>query len=152
MLGFDGVTAMLDRVGPVTVSVVDPMTPAEVAWIVEEPAVRVVAVPGAGVVATAGVSDDQATEPVRFCVLPSLNDPVAVNCCVAFLANVGFAGVTAIDFNVAAATVSVMEPTTLPEVAVISVLPVNFAVTIPLPLIVATLGLWEFHTTVAEIS
>jgi hypothetical protein len=103
-------------------------------------------------VATAGVSDDHATDPVRFCVLPSLNVPVAVNCCVAFLASVGFAGVTAIDLNVAPATVRVIEPTTLPDVAVMSVLPADFAVTIPLPLIVATLGLCEFHATLAEIS
>lgn len=141
ILGFAGVTAMLERVGPVTVSVVNPITAPDAAWIVEDPALRAVALPVVEMVATAGVSDDHITELVRFCVLPSVNVPVAVNCCVAFLAIVGLAGVTAIDFNVAAATVRVMEPTTLPEVAVMSVLPADFAVAIPLLLMMATLEL-----------
>ena len=119
---------------------------------IEEPAVKVVAVPVAEMVATPRASDDHATDPVRFWVLPSPNVPVAVNCCVAFLASVGFAGVTAIDFNVAPATVRVIEPAMLPDVAVMIVLPADFAVTIPLLLIVATLGLWEFHATLAEMS
>lgn len=132
---------MLERAGPVTVSVVNPITAPDAAWIVEDPALRAVPLPVVEMVATAGVSDDHITELVRFCVLPSVNVPVAVNCCVAFLASVGFAGVTAIDFNVAAATVRVMEPTTLPEVAVMSVLPADFAVAIPLLLMMATLEL-----------
>jgi hypothetical protein len=42
---------------------------------------------------------------------------VAVNCCVLPLAIEGVAGVTAIDTNVAAVTVSVVLPETVPEVA-----------------------------------
>src|SRR6202012_1386763 len=51
----------------------------------------------------ADVPEDQVTEVVRFCVLLSLNVPVAVNCCVAPFAIDGDAGVTAIDRSVAAA-------------------------------------------------
>ena len=47
------------------------------------------------------------TELVRFCVLPSLKVPVAVNCWVSPTATEGFAGVTATDFSVGAATVIV---------------------------------------------
>ena len=68
------------------------------------------ATPAAVIVAVAGVPEDHVTELVRFWVLLSLKVPVAVNCCVAPLVKVGFAGVTAIDFNVAAVTVTVMEP------------------------------------------
>ena len=49
------------------------------------------------IVATDGVAEAQVTGLVRFCVVPSENVPVAVNCCVRPLAMLGFAGVTAID-------------------------------------------------------
>jgi hypothetical protein len=39
----------------------------------------------------------QVTEDVTFCVLLSLQFPVAVNCCVALEAILGFAGVTPMD-------------------------------------------------------
>ena len=42
------------------------------------------------------------TECVRFCVLPSLSVPVAVNCLVAPVAIVGLAGVTASDTSTGA--------------------------------------------------
>ena len=54
---------------------------------------------------------------VRFCVVPSLKVPVAVNCWVFPIAIEGFAGVTARDASVAGATVSVVLPETEPEVA-----------------------------------
>ena len=54
---------------------------------------------------------------------PSLNVPVAVNCCVAPLVIDGFAGVTAIDCNVAAVTVNTVEPLIAPEVALIVEVP-----------------------------
>ena len=44
---------------------------------------------------------------VKFCVLPSVYVPVAVNCSASPLAIDGLAGVTAIDTSVAAVTVSV---------------------------------------------
>ena len=154
MEGFAGVTAIELRVGAaaLTVRVVVPVIAPDEAWIVDEPIATLVARPELEIVATDGFKELHVTEFVMLCVLASVKVPVAVNCCVAFLASVGLAGVTAIDFNVAAATVRVMEPTTLPEAAVMSVLPVDFAVTIPLLLIAATLGFWEFHTTLAEMS
>ena len=106
----------------------------------DEPAATAVARPAEEIVATDGVSDDQVTELVRFWVLPSLKVPLAVNCWVAFLVTVGFAGVTAMDFNVPAATVKVIEPVTLPDAAVITLLPADLAVTSPPPLTVATFG------------
>ncbi len=58
-----------------------------------------------------------------FRVVPSLKVPVAVNCCVVPRAIAGLAGVTAIDTRAAAVTVSVVEPETEPEVAVMVVDP-----------------------------
>jgi hypothetical protein len=46
------------------------------------PTARVEAIPPALIVAVAVVPEAQVTDPVRFCVLPSLYVPVAVNCCV----------------------------------------------------------------------
>jgi hypothetical protein len=85
-------------------------------------------------------------------VLPSLNVPVAVNCCVAFFVSVAFAGVTAIDFRVAAATASVMDPVTAADVAVMSLLPAAFAVANPPALMVATLRFCELHVTLEVMS
>jgi hypothetical protein len=65
-VGFAGVTAMDERVGPVTVSVVDAVTEPETAWIADEPAETAVARPAEEIVATDGVRDDQVTELVRF--------------------------------------------------------------------------------------
>jgi len=138
-LGFAGVTAIDDSVGPVTVRAVEPETAPETAWIIDKPAPTAVARPVEEIVATDCIPEDHATELVRFCVLPSLKVPVAVNCWVAFLAKLVLAGVTASDFRVAAATVKVMEPLTVPDDAVMSVVPAALAVIIPPPLTVATL-------------
>ena len=54
-------------------------TPPCVALIPAEPTAFPVARPDVLNVATAGLEEDQLTEFVRFCVLPSLNVPVAVN-------------------------------------------------------------------------
>src|SRR5271163_4536148 len=92
-------------VAAVTVSTVEPEIDNDVAVIVEVPTPAPLARPAALIVAVAVVPDDQVTLDVRFCVEPSLNIPMAVNCCVAPLVIEGFAGVTAIDCNVAAVTV-----------------------------------------------
>ncbi len=84
---------------------------------VEVPVPTAVASPAVLIVATVVVNELQVTESVRFCVLVSLNVPVAVNCCVVPLGIEGLVGVTAIDTSVAAVTVSVVEPVTLPDVA-----------------------------------
>jgi len=69
------------------------------------------------IVATEVFEELQVAVLARFWVLPSLNVPVAVNCCVVPLAIDGFAGVTAIDDSTAAVTVSVVDPVTEPDAA-----------------------------------
>jgi len=75
-----GVTKMDCKVAAVTVSVVLPLIIPEVAVMLEEPTLAPVAKPVVLIVATALDADAQATLPVKFCVLLSLNVPVAVNC------------------------------------------------------------------------
>jgi methylglyoxal synthase len=145
--GFAGVTAIDCSVAAVTVSKVDPLIEDDVAVIVEVPTPAPVARPAALIVAVVVVPDDQVTVDVRFCVVPSLNVPVAVNCCVAPLAIDGFAGVTAIDCSVAAVTVRTVEPLIPPEVAVIVEFPTPAPVARPAALIVAVVVVPEDQVT-----
>jgi hypothetical protein len=87
----------------VTVKVVEPVTPLDVALIVVEPPAVAVARPALLIVATAVVEELHVAVLVRFRVEPSLNVPVAVNCVV--LVSVvaeGLPGVTAIEESVGA--------------------------------------------------
>ena len=146
-LGVAGVTAIETSAG--TVSVVLPLTPPEFAEMVLVPVARVVATPAVLMVATVAVEDAHATVDVRFCVEPSVYVPVAVNGSVRPFATLGFAGVTAMDVSAAAATVSVVLPTTLPEVAEIVLVPVATAVARPAVLMVATVAAADAQLTVA---
>jgi hypothetical protein len=74
--------------------------------------------------------------PVRSCVLWSVYVPVDCICVVA--PNCTVTGVTVIDTRVAAVTVSVVDPLTVPDVAVMVAEPCIFDVASPDPLIVAT--------------
>jgi hypothetical protein len=68
--------------------------------------------------------DDLHETPARFvATLPSLNVPVAVNLIVVPLAMRGVAGFTVIDTKWAVVTVSVVEPLTDPNNALMVVLP-----------------------------
>jgi len=80
-------------------------------------------------------------------VVPSLNVPVAVNCCVEPLVIDGFAGVTAIDCSVAAVTVSTVEPEIDDDVAVIVEFPTPAPVARPAALIVAIEVVPELQVT-----
>jgi hypothetical protein len=80
MLGLAGVTAMDCSVAAVTVATVEPEIAPDVALTVEVPTATEVANPAALMVSTDGVAEAQVTLAVRFCVLLSLNVPVAVNC------------------------------------------------------------------------
>jgi len=71
-----------------------------------------------------------------------------VNCCVTPLAIVGFAGFTAIETRVAPVTVSTVEPTTDPEVALIVLVPAATAVASPPAPIVAVAGVPDAQVTV----
>jgi ketopantoate reductase len=86
------------KTAAVTSSAALPDTDPSVAVMALEPTATAVASPEeALIVATAGVSEAQATFAVKSAVLVSLKVPVAVNCCVNPLAMLGAAGVTAID-------------------------------------------------------
>ena len=115
--GFAGVTAIDTSAGAVTVSSVVPSTAPDAASILLDPVATPVANPPAVIVTTPVDCELQVTELVKFCVELSENVPVAVNCSVLPFAIEGFAGVTATDTNVAAVTVSVVEPLTAPETA-----------------------------------
>jgi hypothetical protein len=115
--GFAGVTAIDTSVGATTVSSVVPSTAPEAASILLVPVAKPVANPPAVIVTTPVDCELQVTELVKFCVELSENVPVAVNCSVLPFAIEGFAGVTATDTNVAAVTVSDVEPLTVPETA-----------------------------------
>jgi hypothetical protein len=80
IVGFAGVTAIDCNVAAVTVRTVEPLIAPDVALIVDVPTPAPVASPDALIVAVVVVPDDQVTVEVRFCVVPSLNVPVAVNC------------------------------------------------------------------------
>jgi hypothetical protein len=155
MLGFVGVTAMDTSVAEVTVSVVDPDLPPDIALIVVEPAVAEVASPldpaELLMAATAAVDEYQVTAVVRSCVVLSENVPVALNCCVVPLTMLGLVGVTAMDTSVAEVTVIVADPDMFPDVAVIVVEPTAAEVARPLvaaaPLMAATAAADEFQVT-----
>jgi len=97
---------------PVTVKTVVPLTAPNVALIVDVPVLTPVATPAALIVATAVVAELHVTVDVKFCDVPSLKCPMAMNACITFVAIVGFAGVMLIVCNVgpAADTVSSAVP------------------------------------------
>jgi hypothetical protein len=79
LVGLDGVIERDVRVAGVTVRVVDPDLPPNVAVIVVEPAATVLANPDALIVATPVFDESQPTEAVKFCVVLSEYIPVATN-------------------------------------------------------------------------
>src|SRR5271167_1508996 len=87
----------------------------------------------------------QVAEEVRFCLLPLLKVPVAVNCCWFPAAIDGLTGVTAIDTSTGAVTVNPVEPLMEPEVAWMVVLPAATPVAKPALLMVATEVADEIH-------
>src|SRR5271167_5249790 len=135
-------------VAAVTVSKVEPLMDDDVAVIVEVPTPAPLARPAALIVAVEVVPELHVTVPVKFCVEPSLNVPVAVNCWVAPLVIEGFAGVTVMDCSVAAVTVRTVEPLIAPDVALIVEVPTPAPVASPAALIVAVEVVPELHVTV----
>lgn len=117
----------------VIVSDADPDMIPDDAVIVVEPAATPVASPVFEIVALLVFDELQVTEPVIFCVVLSEYVPVAVNCCVAPGAILGLAGITAIETNVAfcAVIVNVAVFSTLPDIALIVVVPAAMAVARP---------------------
>jgi hypothetical protein len=82
-----------------------------------EPTAMAVTRPASETVAVEVAPEDQVTEEVMFCVVPSEKEPVAVSCDVSPAGAAGLPGVIAIDWSVAGVTVSVVLPETLPKVA-----------------------------------
>ena len=100
-----------------TVSVVEPVTDPDTAWMVTGPWATPLANPLLDIVAIPLFDELHVTMFVRFWVLLSVYVPVAANCCVLPIGTEAFAGVMAIETSVAAATVSVVDPLTDPEEA-----------------------------------
>ena len=104
-----------------TVRLADPVTGPNLAVIVAVPGLTPLAVPPEEIVATVEDEELQLTYVVRFCWLPSLKVPVAVNCWMMPEAMLGVAGLTAMDERVAEFTVSRADPLTEPDFAIIIV-------------------------------
>ena len=96
-----GVTANDTSTGGVTVSPVEPLTVPSVAVMVVPPVAAPFATPLLLIAATAVVLELHVTELLTSWLVPSLNVPVAVYCCVVPFAIDTFAGVTAMELNVA---------------------------------------------------
>jgi hypothetical protein len=84
---------------------------------------------------------------VRFCVLLSLNVPVAVNCCVSPTGIEGSLGPTVIDTKVSAVTARDELPPTAADVAKMVVVPAATPDASPAEFMVATFGAEELHWT-----
>lgn len=118
-----GLIAIDTSAAAVTVSSVELLTVPEVALMLAVPLPALCASPAWLIVAVLAMSDDQVVVLVRFCVLPSVNVPVAVNCCVVPSAIDGIAGAIANETSAASVTVTVVVPVTVPEVAVMVAVP-----------------------------
>jgi L-fucose mutarotase/ribose pyranase (RbsD/FucU family) len=151
--GLAGVTEMDFKVAAVTVSVVLSAIPPDVAEMVLLPTATAVATPAELMVAAAGAPEAQVTAAVMSLVLLSEYVPVAWKGTVVPAGADGLAGVTEMDFKVAAVTVSVVLPDALPDVAEIVVLcPAVPAVARPAALIVAAVVFDEAQVTDAVMS
>lgn len=90
---------------------------------VTTPVATEVAMPVAPMVATAGADEVHVTDDVRFCVVPSVKVPVAVNCSIVPSGIDTLPGATEIEVRIADVTVRFVWPETLPDVAVIVTVP-----------------------------
>jgi len=152
MDAFTGVTAIETKVALVTVKMaLEEMLP-ELAVIVELPADNPIASPGTPftlMLATERFPDVHCTDPVTFCVLPSVKVPIAVNCRVVLCAIDALAGETASETRAGAVTVRLAPPLT-PEYAALMVAePSALLVTKPLLETLAAFVFDEFQ--VAEL-
>ncbi len=136
------------KTAAVTVKVAEPLMLPEVAVMVAVPGATAVASPLSFTVATVAAEEVHLTVLLRFCVLPLLYVPVAVNCWVLPAATEALAGVTESDVKTAAVTVSVAEPVIAPDLAVMVVVPGASVVANPVALILATVVADEFHSAV----
>ena len=147
-----GLIAIDTSAAAVTVSTVVPLTVPDVALTVAVPVPTLCPSPPLLIVAVVGVSDVHVAVLLRSCVLPSVNVPVATNCCAVPNAIEGLAGVTANDTSAAAVTVSVVDPLTPFTLAVMFALPSPAPLATPgvaPPVLIGlTPGVSELHSTV----
>ena len=90
-------------------------------------------------VATPGVPEVHVTEFVRFCVLPSANRPVAVNCVATWAGMLMVDGVMEIDCRAEVDTITVPVPEIDPCWAVTVAMPADCPVAVPEEVIESTL-------------
>lgn len=160
MDGVAGVTAIEFTVALVTVrlALAKMLPELTVAVMVELPAPIPSARPGAPfklMLATPGFPDAHCTDPVMFCMLPSVNVPVAVNCVVVFCAIEVVNGVIATDTAAALLAVTFALEKMLPELAVIVEEPSPVALAnpkVPFALMATAAGLPDVHCTDAVMS
>lgn len=147
-----GLTAMETKIAGVTVNVAVPLTVPEVPLIVVVPTVKAVASPcdpkASLIVATLAGKELQYADWVRSCVLPSVKVPVAANCWLVPAAIEGSNGVMAIETSVAGVTVSSVEPTTDPDIALTLAVPTPTLLASPVLLIVAVETVSDDHVAV----
>jgi hypothetical protein len=129
------------------VPVIDPEVALEVALIVVVPIALARAEPAALTVAVAGGDEIHVTDCVKFCVLPSVNVPVAVSCSVSPIGKDDGVGVTAILTSAGGPTVTDVLPDTPSYVADTCAAPLPTAVTKPCALTVAMEGWLDCHVT-----
>lgn len=142
-----GVTVMATSVAEVTVSFVEAFTLPDAALMFVLPCAIDVASPVPLMVATAMLEDVQVTEVDTFCMLPSLNVPMAVNCCICPAPIEGFAGAIVNETSVAGLTVTAVEPVTLPDVAMTFAEPTLSACANPTLLTESVVAALELHVT-----
>lgn len=111
------------------------------------PLARLLTTPLALMVAAAGLLEVHVTEAEMSCTLLSLKVPVAVNCLLVPTGMVELAGVTAIETRLAPLTVSDVVPLTVPEAAVIVVVPALTPLANPVEFTAATAPELELHVT-----
>jgi hypothetical protein len=140
-----GVIVIAVSTADVTVTVVVPDTPPNVALIVALPAAVPVTTPRPGAVlltaATDGAEETQVTNVVRFWVVPSEKSPVAMSCSLVPVAIEELGGVIVIAVSAAAVTVMLVVPDTPASVAVIVALPTPVPVTRPGLTVLATVAI-----------
>jgi len=135
---------------------VDVLMPRVFTPIVVVPEALVVASPawmGAfAMVATDELDELQCELIVTSCMVPSLNVPVAVNCCVEPGDTEGFSGLTAVLTSVPVPTVSVVVPVTPNAVAEMVTLPAFFPCTIPDERTFANCGFDDVQLTFVSVA
>jgi hypothetical protein len=109
-----GVTEIEESTTALTVSVALPCTAPEVTAIVVTPGLTPLANPALFTVEMEFTDTLQAAVDVRFCVLPSVYVPAAVNCCVAPAEIDAEGGVTAMEISAGGPTVIIVDPHTEP--------------------------------------